>query len=171
MPTEFKDDAMRKFFKAKFEEFVNDSVNPLVNNGDHIRSSFPDCNSEALEKADFAEEHTERRKIELEYAKCNGTSFVDVQEADVSLESYTQNHDKLVSDDSHPVSDDIDKLHEDDSGINSSAFNHELKRAQKHFIDNREVCLLEWKVRDDARELLKKLCADIKEIISGNYVK
>ena len=170
MPAEFKDDAMRKFFKVKFQEFVKDSVN-LINDGDHIRNSLTDLNSDASEKAEFAEEHTERRKIELEYAKCNDTSFVDVEEADVSLESSNQNHDKLVNDDSHPISNDFDKVEEDGNGINSSAFNRELKRARKHFIDNREVCLLDWKVRDDARELLEKLCVTIKEIISGNHMK
>ena len=171
IPAEFKDDARRKFFKGRFKEFVNDSVNPRIYDGDHINSSLTDRYSNALEKADFAEEHRERREIELEYAKCNGISFVDVEETDVSLEFSTQNHDKLSNDDSHPISDDIDKLEQDGSGINSSAFNRELKKARKHFIDNREVCLLDRKVRDDARELLEKLCADIKEIISGNYAK
>ena len=98
--------------------------------------------SNALENADFAAEHTERRKIELEYAKCNGRSFVDVAEADVSLVSDSKNHDKLTNDDSPPIYDDIGKLEEDRKEINSSAFNRKLKRARKH-IDNREVCLLD----------------------------
>ena len=46
-----------------------------------------------------------------------------------------------------------------------------MERAQKYYIDNREVCLLDWQVRDDTRELLEKLFVIIKEIISGNLVE
>ena len=53
MPAEFKDDAMRNFFRGKFEEFVNGS------NGDKRKNVLRDHSSSAIEKADFAEEHTE----------------------------------------------------------------------------------------------------------------
>ena len=130
-----------------------------------------DRSSRASEKADFAEEHTERRKIELEYAGCCSTSFVDQEEGDVSMQSSTENYDKLIDDDSHPISDDIGMLAEDGREISCLRFNRELDRAQKHFIDNRDVCLMNWKVRDDARELLEKLCITIKKIISRNHVE
>ena len=65
MPAEFKDDAMRNFFRSKFEEFINDSVN-FVKDSDNTRNSLIDKFSNGLENADFAAEHTERRKSELE---------------------------------------------------------------------------------------------------------
>ena len=60
---------------------------------------------------------------------------------------------------------------EDGGEINSSLFKREVKKARKYFIDNRQVCLLHWKVRDRARDLLEKLCLTINEIISGNHVQ
>ena len=60
---------------------------------------------------------------------------------------------------------------QDSRGINRSLFKREVERAREHFIDNREVCLLDWNVRNDARELLETLCVTIKEIMSGNHVQ
>ena len=125
MPAEFKDDAMRNFFRRKFEEFVNDSVNPFTKNSDHMSNFLTDCSSNASENADFAKEHTERCKIELEYTQCSDTSFLAVEEADVSMESPSEDHDKLLNDILPPISDNIGTLEEDGSGINYSAFNRE----------------------------------------------
>ena len=169
MPAEFKDDTMRTFFRCKFEEFINDSVNSHIKHGNRISNFMSTRSSDAFENADFEDEHEERCKIEQEYAKCIGTSFIDAEKADFSMQSSTENHDKLIDDDSPLISGDVGTLKEDGRGINRSLFKREVKRARKHFIDNREVCLLDWKVRDDARELLEKLCLAITEIINGNH--
>ena len=68
---------MRKFLRTKFQQFVRSSGN-LIMKGDSHRESImngPSCS--ALENADFAKEHLERRKFELEYARNGGTDLVD----------------------------------------------------------------------------------------------
>ena len=82
MPAEFKDDTMRTFFRCKFEEFINDSVNSNIKHGNRIRNFLSTRSSDAFENADFEEEHEERCKIEQEYAKCIGTSFIDAEKVD-----------------------------------------------------------------------------------------
>ena len=164
MPAEFKDDAMRNFYRGKFEEFVNGS------NGDHRKNMLNDYSTSAIKKADFAEVHTERRKCELEYVRNVGADFADV-ELEVPIESSTGNHDNLIDDDSNPEIANFYTLQQGSKKFNCSLFKREVERAQKYYIDNREVCLLDWQVRDDARELLEKLCVIIKEIISGNLVE
>ena len=77
----------------------------------------------------------------------------------------------MIADDSPLISDEIGPLEEDGIEINCSLFKGEVERARKHLIDNRAVCLLDWQVRDDARELLEKLCHTIREIIKGNNVQ
>ena len=165
MPAQFKDNAMRSFFRGKFEEFINGS------NSDHRRNLLNDYSSSAVEKADFADEHIERRKCELEYVRGMGSGFADVEEAEVSKKSSTGNPRNLIDVNLNPIGDKFFTLQQDRGGISCSLFKREVERAQKYFIDNREVCLLDWQVRDDARELLQKLCVSIKEIISGHLVE
>ena len=107
MPAEFKDDAMRNFFRGKFEEFVNGS------NGDHRKNMLIDYSSSAIEKADFGEVHTERRKCELEYVRGMSAGFDDVEEVEVPFESSTWNHDNLIDDGSTPETDNFSTLQQD----------------------------------------------------------
>ena len=72
-----------------------------------------------------------------------GTGLTDIEEADVPIESSTGNHDKLIDDDSNPVTDNFFTLQQDSRGINRSLFQREVERARDQFIDNREVCLLD----------------------------
>ena len=130
-----------------------------------------DFSSSAIEKADFAEVHTERRKCELEYVRGVGAGFDHVDEVEVPFESSTWNHDNPIDDGSKPKTDNFSILQQDSREFNCSLFKLEVERAQKYYVDNREVCLLDWQIRDDARELLEKLCVIIKEIISGNHVE
>ena len=121
MPAEFKDDAMRNFFRGKFEEFINGS------NGHHRKKVLSECSSSVIEKADFAEEHTERRKCELEYVRSVGAGFAKVEEADVVIESSTGNHENLIDDDSSPVTDNFSTLHQDNREFSCSLFKREWK--------------------------------------------
>ena len=66
MPAEFKDDTMRNFFRAKFEDFVNGPVNFTMKDGDHKWSFLSVSSCISVKNADFGEEHLERRKTELE---------------------------------------------------------------------------------------------------------
>ena len=51
----------------------------------------------------------------------------------------------------------------------SCIFKSEVQNAKKHFIDAREVCLIEWELRDRIVDLLGTLCTCIKEMVSGNH--
>ena len=44
-----------------------------------------------------------------------------------------------------------------------------MRRAQEDFIDAREVCLIEWELRDRTLSELENLCTCLKEIVSGNH--
>ena len=170
MPAEFKDDTMRNFFRVKFEEFVVGSVE-FVMKADAYRGSFlSDHSCNASQNADFAEEHLERRKAELEYVNGRSTEVADLEEADVQIESSKKKHFIVINGDSPPVAEDFFTLKEDDTGVNCSLFNREVNRAQKHAVDAREVCLTDWEVRDKAQELLEKLCVCMNQIISGKHL-
>ena len=99
MPAEFKDDEMRNFYRVKFEQFLDNSVN-LINmkDGDHSDSFWSGRNCGSLENADFAEVHQERRKAELEYSRGRHTTTDDLEETDVSTEPSRENHGKLIDD-------------------------------------------------------------------------
>ena len=170
MPAEFRDDAMRNFFRVKFEEFVDTSGNLVMKDKDHRMNFLNSRSSRAPENADFAEEHLERRKIEIEYVKSRSTGFVDLEEAGGSCESSSGTHDKLIDDDSSKVTDEFFTLEKDGRGKYCSLFNREVDKAQKQILDAREVCLTDWEVRDKAQELLEKLCFSMKEIICGKHV-
>ena len=137
MPAEFKDDTMRNFFRVKFEDFVDGAVNFTMKDGDHKRSFLSGSSYSSVEYADFAEEHFERRKTELEYVKSRVTDVVDLEEV---------NHDILVDYDSPIETGDFFTSKDDDKGVNCSFFNHEVGRSQKHFLDARDVCLSDWEV-------------------------
>ena len=161
MPAEFKDDTMRNFFRAKFDDFVNGPVNFTMKNGDHKRSFLSGSSHSSVENADFVEEHFERRKIELEYLQGRRNDVSDREEV---------NHSMLIDYDSPTETGDFFAAKEDDKGVNCSLFNHEVERSQKKILDARDVCLSDWEVRDKAQELLEKLCVGIKEIIRGKHV-
>ena len=58
----------------------------------------------------------------------------------------------------------------DERGIHCPSLNREVESAQKQLVDARRVCLTDWEVRDNAQELLEKLCVCMKKIISGKHV-
>ena len=170
MPSEFKDDAMRNFFRLKFEEFIKSSGNFIVEDDDR-RGSFLSCGKySASEEADFSEEHSARLQIKLDYARERGTD-VNLEDADVKIQSSSESNHVLIEDDLPPVTDDFFIFKGDGEGMNNSLFKREADRSQKHFLDPREVCLTDWEVRDMAQELLDKLCVTMKELISGKDVE
>ena len=85
MPSEFKDDEMRTFFRAKFQQFVRSSENLIMKDG-HRKNIMNGPSCSTLENADFAEEHLERRKFQLEYARNGGIDLVDLEKANVLIE-------------------------------------------------------------------------------------
>ena len=170
MPSEFKDDAMRNFFRFKFDEFVSSSANFIMKDDDHRSSFLSFSKYSASGKADFSEEHSARREIELDYARGRGTD-VNLEDADVKIEFSSESNHVMVEDYLPPVSDDYFMLKGDGGGMTSSLFNREADRSQKHFLDAREVCLTDWEVRNMAQELLNKLCLTMKELISGKDVE
>ena len=161
MPAEFKDDTMRNFFRSKFEDFVNGPVNYTMKDGDHKLGYLCGSSSSSVENADFAEEHFERCKTELEYLKGRGTDVVDLEKV---------NHDMFIDCESPPETRDFFAAKENDKGVSCSLFNQEAGRSRKHFVDARDVCLSDWEVRDKAQELLEKVCVAIKESIGGKHV-
>ena len=158
MPAEFKDDAIRDFFRVKFEEFCNSSRRVMRSGEDHSENLFSSRRGSITGKADFAEEHLQRRKFELEYAKNS------------KLESTVVDDDRRSDDDSRSMTNDYFADKQEVKGVNCSQFNAEIERAEKNFLDAREVCLSEWNVRDGTHELLEKLCSTMKDIISGKLV-
>ena len=48
----------------------------------------------------------------------------------------------------------------------SYIFDSEVQRAQKYFVDAREVSLMEWELRDRIVNDLEILCTSIKKIVS-----
>ena len=163
MPAEFKDDVMRNFFTVKYEEFINSSGVVIMKDDDYRERLFSGQNSRAQENADFAEEHSERRKAQMEYDRDRCTEVNDQEEADAQIESSSTG-------DLPTVSNDFSTLEKGGRGINSPSFNSEVDRAQKHAVDAREVCLRDWEVRDKVQELLEKLGVCMKKIISGKDV-
>ena len=120
------------------------------------------------EKVDFEEEHSERQKLELDYAK--GMGVPCQKETYFEVEFPVGNYEPQSNGDSPSMVDQIFMVQEG-SGKSCSNFNAEVERAQKHFLDAREVSLIDWKVRDNTNGLLEKLCISIKEIISKKHVE
>ena len=87
MPAEFSDDIMRNFFRVKFEQFVDSSGSVIMKDDDHRVSFLNNRSTKAPEDADFAEEHLERRKAELQYCKSTSSGVVDQEESDIRMES------------------------------------------------------------------------------------
>ena len=163
MPAEFRDDTMRKFFRMKFEQFVTSSVGVIMKDNNYRRSILWSREARAEESADFAQEHWERRKVELEYNKSRSNGVIDEEEADIKMEFSNKG-------DLPPVTTYLSTMEMDDRGIHCPSFNGEVDNAQKQPVDARRVCLTDWEVRDNARELLEKLCVCMKKIISGKHV-
>ena len=104
-------------------------------------------------------------------AYVRGTDFVCLEEADADFKAQSNNYDTEIDGDSPSMTDNFFALNEGGRRINSSRFNAEVERAQKHSIVAREVCLIDWEVRDKSRQFFEKLCLSIKQIISGKHVK
>ena len=163
MPAEFSDDIMRNFFRVKFEQFVDSSGSVSMKDDDYRGSFLNNRSTKAPKDADFAEEHLERRKAELEYSKSTSSGVIDQEESDIRIESSSKY--ALLQ-----TTNAFSTLQKDDKGISSSSFNREVERAQKHAVDPWEVCLKDWEVRDKAQELLEKLLVCIEKIISRKSV-
>ena len=165
MPAEFKDEAMRKFFQLKFEQFRT--------SGSKLSKKVANINLVGVqtegvsEEADFCKEHLERRKAQEEYLRRHDTDNVHEAEAESGLAS---DEDVRQSDGESLIMTDGDLV--DSGSIRgnlSSIFNSEVQRAQKYFIDAREVCLIHWDLRDRTVDLMEVLCTSIKEMVSGNH--
>ena len=161
MPAEFRDSTMRDFFRVKFEQFADSSGSIIMNDDDYRGNISSDLSSTAPENADFAEEHMERRKAELQYDRSTDSEADDQEGPDKQIESSSREN-------LPPVTIEFSKLKKDNRRISSPSFNQEVERAQKCAIDPREVCLEDWEVRDKAQEMLEKLCACIQEIVNKN---
>ena len=171
MPAEFKDDAMRNFYRIKFEQFVGNSGNLIMKDGHHSGSFLSCRRSNTVEGSDFAEEHLERRKAELEYARDRGSALVDMEEVDVPIQPSTKNDNKKLTDHDPLTLEDNFFTMEDDGRRFNHLFNIEVKRAQNYSSDARHICLKDWEIRDKAEELLEKLCFSLKELIRGKHVQ
>ena len=119
--------------------------------------------SRAEESADFAEEHWERREVELGYNRSRSNGVIDEEEADIKMEFPNKG-------DLSPVRTYFSTLDMDARGIHCPSFNQEVESVQKQLVDARRVCLTDWEVRDNAQELLEKLCVCMKKINSGKHV-
>ena len=119
------------------------------------------------QEMDFAEEHTERRRLQDQYLQrdCSG----ELEETEVeSCEG--SDIDAGQSDGVSPLMVDNNLRHSGSmSRSHSYIFNSEVKRAQKYFIDAREACLFEWALRDRTESELANLCECMKEMVSGNH--
>ena len=149
MPAEFKDDAMRNFFRVKFEEFLGTAKSCVMTDHDHDNNLFDVRSCSVSESVDFAEEHLERRKIELEYAKERG--FVCVEDTEDEAEFPGGNHNTQSNGDSPAKADQFFGVKEEGRTMKCSHFSAEVERAPKHFLYVREV-LTDWEVRDNTRE-------------------
>ena len=165
MPAEFKDEAMRKYFIVKFEQFRE--------NGSHLSRKAVEVNLVDIQtessphKMDFAEEHSGRRNLQHEYL--GRKTSVELSEAELESgggsgtdagQSFSVF--PLMVDNNLRCSQTVTRSH-------LYIFNTEVKRAQKYFIDAREACLIEWEVRDMTLSKLEKLCTCMKEMVSGNH--
>ena len=156
MPAEFRDDTMRNFFRMKFEQFVTRSASVIMKDNNYSGSILRSREPRAEESADFAEEHWERREVELEYNRSRSNGVIDEEEADIKMKLSNKG-------DLPPVTTYFSTVQMDDRGIHCPSFNREVDNAQKQLVDARRVCLTDWEIRDNARELLQKLCVCMKK--------
>ena len=165
MPAEFKDEAMRKYFMVKFKQFRA--------NGSKLSKkvagvSLVDIQTESMtQEMDFAAEHAERRSFQHDYLRRE--SSVELPEAEVVYRGGSD-VDADQSDGVPLIT--VDNTLRDSGSMSRShsyTFNSEVRRAQKDFIDAREVCLIEWELRDRTLSELENLCTCLKEIVSGNH--
>ena len=164
MPAEFRDDTMRNFFMMKFEQFVTRSASVIMKDNNYSGSILRSREPRAEESADFADEHWERREVELEYNRSRSNGVIDEEEADIKMKFSNKG-------DLPPITTYFSTREMDDRGIHCPSFNREVDNAQKQLVDARRVCLTDWEVRDNARELLQKLCVCMKKIINGKHVE
>lgn len=142
-----------------------------MKDGDHSGRFLSSRSCSTVEVSDFAEEHLERRKAELEYVRDRGSAFVDMEKVDVPIQPSTENDNKkLTDDDPLTVADNFFTM-EDDGRRFNHLFNREVKKAQNYSSDARHICLTDWEIRDKAEELLEKLCFSLKEVIGGKHVE
>ena len=151
MPAEFRDETIRNFYRVKFEQFAHSSGGFILKDNSYKGRFLSSRIFRAQKNADFAEEYKERREAELEYDRGRCKGVVDEEEADIEMELSSNG-------DLPPVMIDFSTEEIDDRGINNPSFDREVDRAQKHVVDAREVCLIDWEVRDNAQGLLEKLC-------------
>ena len=165
MPAEFKDEAMRNFFRVKFEQF-RESGSKLGKKVTNLNLGGVQEKSIAQEM-DFAEEHLERRSVQEQYLEHN--SSVQIQEAEAESGLWSDVDVRQGDGESLLMKDTNLRESRSMRSNNTNIFNSEVRIAQKHFVDAREACLLEWEIRDRIVNDLEFLCTSIKEIVSGNH--
>ena len=168
MPADFKDDAMRQFYRHKFEQFEEfcDRGGEVVK--DNKQDSFFEVDKLGVSKgADFVEEHSMRRRVQLEYARDN--NFVGSEEGEV--EHQPKPGSNVLSSNSYsvPMEECAFVVNSLSRRMDSSKFNDEAESARKHYLDARDVCLTAWEVRNDTYLLVEKLCKIIKDIVVGKH--
>ena len=165
MPAEFKDEAMRKYFRVKFEQF-RESGSALCTK--EVEVNFVGVQEESNpQEMDFAEEHSERRSVQQQYIR--DSSSAKKQEAGAESGQWSDLDVQKGDGESSLMKD--ENLRESGILMDSSShiFDSEVQRAQKYFVDAREACLLEWELRDRIVSDVEVLCTSIKAIISGNH--
>ena len=163
MPAEFMDDAMRNFFRKKFEHFRENGLH-FGKNVVHI--NLMDIETKSIhQEMEFCQEYL-IRSLERQYLRCKSSAEPEEAEAE-----------SVGGSDMNGQSDGVSLLVTDknlgDSGSmissNPNSFNSEVQRAQKNFIDAREASLIEWELRDLILSELVTLCASMKGIVSGKH--
>ena len=118
------------------------------------------------QEMDFAVEHSERRSVQQQYLGHN--SSVQKQKAEAESAQWGDIDVQQGDDESSLLKD--KNLREGGTMMSSKSYicDSEVKSAQKYIVDAREVCLIEWELRDRILNDLEVLCTGIKEIVSGN---
>ena len=164
MPANFKDDAMRTYFRSKFEQFIGGVDRKNDHSCNNILGAITDI---PLEDMDFPHEHSEKRRAELEYVIDRGILTRDDIEGEtdiVSARTDNMSNCKLLMTD--PMSTGTG------GGTNVDEFNFdaEVERARKDYLDARNVCITDWELRNRTGELLEKLDVTIKKAVTQNHV-
>ena len=166
MPAEFKNQAMRNFFRLKFEQF-NNIFGHEMKDADAFGKILEDSRVSMREELDFALEHSERQRVEVEYLTANGVAVEDESKGEMRAPFFqyeTQSNSESLPTTSIPAG------NEDAGRNNLSDFDAEFERARKHFLDSRDVLIKDWELRDNTQGLLEKLGMTVEKLIKGEHV-
>ena len=164
MPADFKDNAMRTYFRTKFNQFNKSNDRKTDDTCNDILRVNIDISREDM---DFSYEYSEKRRAELEYLIAKG--IVARSDIEGKTDTLCSSSEKRSKYESWKVTDGVSTGTRGARKVDEFSFDAEVKRARKDYLDARNVCIIEWELRSSTEEVLEKLVVTIKKAFTREH--